>query len=81
MSGKKAITVKLENKRKAIRSGTRVVKGPAIRFQSLTMPLIEEIKKEEVDAVAADKKAAAAALIGKKLNASLDFNTDWNMCA
>merc|ERR1711860_386951 len=36
--------------------------------------IIEEIKKEEVDTVAADKKAAAAALIGKKLNASLDFN-------
>jgi len=46
---KKYQEMELENKRKAIRSGTRVVKGPAIRFQSLTMPLIEEIKKEEVD--------------------------------
>ena len=46
---KKYQEMELENKRKAIRSGTRVVKGPAIRFQSLTMPLIEEVKKEEVD--------------------------------
>ena len=46
---KKYEEMELENKRKAIRSGTRVVKGPAIRYQSLTMPLIEEIKAEEVD--------------------------------
>ena len=41
-----------------------------VQFQE---DIIEEIKKEEVDAIA-DKKAAAAALIGKKLNATLDFN-------
>ena len=46
---KKYEEMELENKRKAIRSGTRVVKGSAIRYQSLTMPLIEEVKSEEVD--------------------------------
>ena len=44
---KKYQEMELENKRKAIRSGTKLVKGPAIRYQSLTMPLIEEIKAEE----------------------------------
>ena len=46
---KKYEEMELEAKRKAIRSGTREVKGPAIRYQSLTMPLIEEIKPEETE--------------------------------
>jgi len=44
---KKYEEMELEAKRKAIRSGTRVVKGPAIRYQSLSMPLIEEIKSDK----------------------------------
>ena len=44
---KKYQEMELEAKRKAIRSGIRTVKGPAIRYQSLTMPLIEELKAEE----------------------------------
>jgi len=48
---KKYEEMELEAKRKAIRSGTRVVKGPAIRYQSLTMPLIEEIKPDKSDDV------------------------------
>ena len=42
---KKYQEMELENRRKAIRSGTKSVKGPAIRYQSLTMPLIEELKE------------------------------------
>ena len=43
---KKYQEMELEAKRKAIRSGTKSVKGPAIRYQSLTMPLIEELKEK-----------------------------------
>ena len=41
---KKYQEMELEAKRRAIRSGIRTVKGPAIRYQSLTMPLIQELK-------------------------------------
>ena len=44
---KKYEEMELENRRKAIRSGSKVVKGPAIRYQSLSMPLIEEVKPEK----------------------------------
>ena len=43
---KKYQEMELEAKRKAIRSGIRTVKGPAIRYQSLTMPLIEDLKSD-----------------------------------
>ena len=44
---KKYEEMELEAKRRATRSGDRTVKGPAIRYHSVTMPLIEEIKSEE----------------------------------
>jgi len=44
---KKYEEMELEAKRRATRSGDRTVKGPAIRYHSLTMPLIQEIKDEE----------------------------------
>ena len=44
---KKYEEMELENKRKAIRSGARSVKGPAIRYQSLSMPMVQELKPEE----------------------------------
>ena len=46
---KKYEEMELENKRKAIRSGARSVKGPAIRYQSLSMPVIQELKPEETE--------------------------------
>merc|ERR1719186_489427 len=44
---KKYEEMELEAKRRATRSGDRTVKGPAIRYHSVTMPLIQEIKDEE----------------------------------
>lgn len=44
---KKYQEMELEAKRRATRSGDRTVKGPAIRYHSVTMPLIQEIKDEE----------------------------------
>jgi len=45
---KKYEEMELEAKRRATRSGDRTVKGPAIRYHSMTMPLIEEIKNEDI---------------------------------
>ena len=43
---KKYEEMELENRRKAIRSGNRTVVGPAIRYHSVTMPLIQQIKED-----------------------------------
>merc|ERR1719244_770345 len=44
---KKYEEMELEARRKAVRAGAKTVEGPAIRYHSVAMPLIEEIKKEE----------------------------------
>lgn len=44
---KKYQEMELEAKRRANRSGARTVGGPAVRYHSVSMPLIEEIKEEE----------------------------------
>eukprot|EP00092_Neocalanus_flemingeri_P017970 GFUD01019446.1.p1 GENE.GFUD01019446.1~~GFUD01019446.1.p1 ORF type:complete len:681 (-),score=224.23 GFUD01019446.1:108-2150(-) len=44
---KKYEEMELEAKRRATRSGDRTVKGPAIRYHSVTMPIIQEVKEEE----------------------------------
>ena len=60
---KKYQEMELENRRKAIRSGTKSVKGPAIRYQSLTMPLIEELKENVKEKVPEENQNEGA---GKK---------------
>merc|ERR1719350_934532 len=45
---KKYQEMELEAKRRAHGRGVRTVSGPAIRYHSVVMPLIEEIKSDEV---------------------------------
>ena len=45
---KKYEEMELEAKRRAHGRGVRTVSGPAIRYHSVVMPLIEELKSDEV---------------------------------
>jgi vacuolar protein sorting-associated protein 72 len=45
---KKYQEMELENRRRAHGRGARVVQGPAIRYHSVAMPLVEEVKEGEV---------------------------------
>jgi len=48
---KKYQEMELEARRRAARGGARAVTGPAVSYRSVVMPIIEEVKKEEVKEV------------------------------